>query len=195
MRDICSQLWATLTRTFSKQVALQKLKCLLRGLTSQLRVMGLSSIFLCKALATEAACSICTGLPGPDIISSRANLLLQVAELLLNSDDLEAVAGDVERLLQQAKEADPANFEYLQVTATREWIWAACWQCWLSRTLVWDAQVACWQYWGGTADHFGLPTSGVAALLPYMESRRSCLGHAHSVPDVVPLPCTWQQRR
>ena len=77
--------------------------------------MGLPSIFLCKALAAEAAGSICTGLPVPDIISSQALVLLQVAELLLESDDLEAVAGDVEKLLQQAKEADPANFEHLQV--------------------------------------------------------------------------------
>ena len=38
-----------------------------------------------------------------------------MAELLLESDDLEAVVGEVERLLQQAKEADPANFEHLQV--------------------------------------------------------------------------------
>ena len=67
------------------------------------------------ALATEAACSVRTGLLIPDIISGRAPLLLQVAELLLASDDLEAVVGEVERLLQQAKEADPANFEHLQV--------------------------------------------------------------------------------
>lgn len=39
-----------------------------------------------------------------------------MAELLLDSEeDLEAVASDVEKLLQQAKEADPANFEHLQV--------------------------------------------------------------------------------